>query len=84
LEHLGIDKFIVKQASISLQNILVNRLSSAVVKQSQKLFIGVNEYNTLSNNSVFKHEVHILNIAKSNDINIVKQIFDTNFFSVLK
>ncbi|CAG8653503.1 12982_t:CDS:2 [Gigaspora margarita] len=63
LGHPDIDKLIVEQASISLQNIL-----SAVDKRSQKLFIGIDEYD----------------MPESNDVDIVEQFFNTNFFAVLK
>ncbi|RHZ88594.1 hypothetical protein Glove_22g108 [Diversispora epigaea] len=41
LGHPDVDKLIVKQVSISLQNIM-----STVDKQFQKLFIEVDEYDT--------------------------------------
>ncbi|CAG8567981.1 10225_t:CDS:2 [Funneliformis mosseae] len=79
LEYPNIDKLIVKQASISLQNVMFT-----VSKQSQKLFIGVDEYDTSDNNCVFKYEFHILNDAEHNDVDIVEQFFNTNFFAIIK
>ncbi|CAG8549493.1 3365_t:CDS:2, partial [Funneliformis caledonium] len=44
----------------------------------------VDEYDTLDNNCMFKHEFHILNDAECNDVDIIEQFFNTNFFAVIK
>ncbi|CAI2189128.1 5297_t:CDS:10, partial [Funneliformis geosporum] len=75
LEYPDIDKLIVKQASISLQNVM-----STVSNQ----FIGVDEYDTPGNNCAFKHEFHILNDTERNDVDVVEQFSYTNFFAVIK
>ncbi|CAJ0843203.1 13601_t:CDS:1, partial [Entrophospora sp. SA101] len=41
-------------------------------------------YDTPGNNCAFKHEFHILNDAERNDVDIVEQFFNTNFFAVIK